>query len=128
MEGAALQLRIDVGVEPDADAAELEEATLQLRDELLDLDVDNVEHPAHGAAPPGTRAVEAAILGTLVVTATREVAGSVVRAVSDWLGRRPNRSVKLQVENDIVEVTNASSEDQRRLIEAFLQRHSPAAS
>jgi hypothetical protein len=124
MEGEGLTLRIDVGVEPDADAAGLDEATLQLRDELLELDVEDVERPIGGVPPPGTRAVEAALLGTLVVTATQELVGAVVRAVTGWLGRSRNRSVKLDIAGDSIEVTDPSAEDQRRLIEAFLARHS----
>jgi hypothetical protein len=53
MDGDGLKLRIDLGVEPDADAAELDEATQQLRRELLELDVENVERPSAGPAPPG---------------------------------------------------------------------------
>ena len=128
MEDEGLQVRIDVGVEPDADAADLDEATLQLRRELLELDVQDVERPAEGSPPPGARAVEAALLGTLVVTATQELVGAVVRAVAGWLARRPNRSVKLEIAGDSIEVTDPSAEDQQRLIEAFLTRHAPASS
>ena len=61
-------LGIHVAVGPDADAEEVAEATLQLRRELLDLDVEAVELPRAGKAPPGTRAVELAALGALLVT------------------------------------------------------------
>jgi Effector Associated Constant Component 1 len=128
MNGEVLQVRIDVGVEPDADAADLDEATLQLRRKLLELDVEDVERPAEGSPPPGTRAVEAVLLGTLVVTATQELVGAVFRTVAGWLGRRPNRSVKLEIAGDSIEVTDPSAEDQQRLIEAFLARHAPASS
>jgi len=123
VDGAGVKLRIDVGVEPDADAAELDEATQQLRRELLELDVDGVERPSAGPPPPGTRAVEAALLGTLLVTATRELVSAVVRAVTGWLGRRPGRSVKLEIAGDWIEVTDPSAEDQQRLIAAFLAHH-----
>lgn len=122
-EGEGLKLRIDVGVEPDADAAELDEATRQLRQELMELDVEDVERPSAGPAPPGTRAVEAALLGALVVTATQELVSAVVRAVTGWLGRRPGRTVKLEIGGDSIELTDPSAEDQRRLIEAFLAHH-----
>jgi hypothetical protein len=61
-------LDIQVAVGPGDDAEEIAEATLQLRRELLDLDVDAVELPSAGEAPPGTRAVELAALGALAVT------------------------------------------------------------
>jgi len=58
-----------------------------------------------------------------VVTATQELVGAVVRVVMGWLGRRPGRAVKLEIAGDSIEVTDPSSEDQRRLIEAFLAHH-----
>ena len=41
--------------------------TWQLRRELLDLEVDAVEAPGAGEPPPGSRAVDVAALGALVV-------------------------------------------------------------
>lgn len=57
-----VKLRVDIGVDADADARELDGETLELRRELLELDVDAVERPTTGPPPPGTRAVEAALL------------------------------------------------------------------
>ncbi len=48
-------LRLDIMLEPDADDAELELAAAQLRQELLELDVDAVERPPGEPAPPGAR-------------------------------------------------------------------------
>jgi hypothetical protein len=50
---STIGIRVDAG--PDADAGEVAEATLQLRHELLDLDVDAVEPAPGGDPPPGTR-------------------------------------------------------------------------
>jgi len=63
MSGRGVELRLDVGVELDAEAAELDEATSQLWQELLELDVEAVERLAGEAPPPGTRAAEATLLG-----------------------------------------------------------------
>ena len=125
-----LTLRIEVGLEPDAEAAELDDATLQLRRDLLQLDVDGIERATAGSPPPGTRSVEAAVLGTLVVTVAREVVEAVVKAAANWLGRRrnPSESLTLELDGDSIEITNPSAEDQRRLIEVFLAEHAPASS
>jgi len=123
--GTDLLLRIDVGVGDDADDAEIDDAARALRSELLELDVDDVERPGSGPAPDGARAFEATMIGTLVVTAGREGIAAVVRAISGWLGRGGERSVKLQIGEDCIELTAASQEDQQRLLEAFLARHSP---
>lgn len=68
MEDKVRRLGIQVIGEPDADPEEVAEATLQLRRELLDLDVGAVETPRAGEAPPGTRAVELLALGGLVLS------------------------------------------------------------
>ncbi len=120
----AIGLRLEVGLEPDADAAELEHATTQLREELLELDVDRVDQPSE-PAPPGTRGLDVAALGTLLVGAGRGAIGPVLGAVQSWVARRSSRSVKITIDGDSLELTNASREDQRRLVESFLSRHSP---
>ena len=126
MEGQALELRIDVGVEPDADALELDEETIELRREFLELDVDAVERPAAGPPPEGARAVEVALLGTLLVKVGQAAVGPLVDAIAAWMSRRDSRSVKLTLGDDSIEATDLSDEDQRRLLEAFLARHTAA--
>jgi hypothetical protein len=118
-------LRLEIGIEPDAEAAEIQEAASQLRDELLELDVEAVRVPAGEPAPPGSRGIDAGALGTLLVAAGHVAIGPIVQAVQSWVTRRATRSVKLTIENDSLELTNISPEDQRRLIESFLARHAP---
>jgi hypothetical protein len=122
------QLKLRVGLElgPDVDVAEVEERTLQLRDELLGLDVDDVHQPSVGSPPEGTKGVEAALVGTLVVTAGREAVSAVVHLIVGWLSRSGGRSVKLQLGDDVLELSDASKEEQRRAVEAFLVRHAAA--
>jgi hypothetical protein len=117
-------LGIHVVVGPDADAEEVAEATLQLRRELLDLDVEAVELVRGGEPPPGTRAVELAALGALVVTVAQSpLLGPVVAAVRSWLAGAPQRSVKLELDGDALELTGLSSKEQRRLTDEWLARH-----
>jgi hypothetical protein len=121
-----LRLRLDVGLGEEADAAELDDETAQLRDELLELDVSRVERPTAGPAPEGARAAEVAVLGTLLVEVGRGVIGGVVRAIEAWVVRRRTRSVKLTLDGDSIELSNVSDADQRRMLEVFLVRHVPA--
>jgi hypothetical protein len=109
-----VELRLDVGVEPDADAEELSEATSQLREELLGLNVDAVDRLPGESPPPGTRAAEAALVGALVVGLGRDAISAVVRTIQAWVARRSSRSVKVTLEGDSIELTNVSDEDQRR--------------
>jgi Effector Associated Constant Component 1 len=125
MSEAGVGLRLEIGLEPDADPAELEDAALQLRHELLELDVETVGVPGSEPAPVGSRGIDAGVIGTLMLAAGRGAIGPIVQAVQSWVARRSSRSVKLTIENDSLELTNVSSEDQRRLIESFLDRHAP---
>ena len=124
MEERPATLGIQVAVGPDADAEEVADATLQLRRELLDLDVEAVELSAAGEPPPGTRAVELAALGALVVTVAQSpLLGPVVAAVRSWLAGAPERSIKLELDGDTLELTGLSSKEQQRLVDEWLRRH-----
>ncbi len=120
-EGARLGVQVDLG--PGADAEAGAEATRQLRRELLELDVDAVEQVPAGEPPPGTRAVDFAALGTMVVTvANSGVLSGVVAAARSWLARQPQRTIKLEPDGDALELTGVSPEEQRRLADAWLRR------
>jgi hypothetical protein len=124
MEEQPATLGIQVAVGPDADPEEVAEATLQLRRELLDLDVDAVDLPRAGEPPPGTRAVELAALGALVVTVAQSpLLGPVVAAVRSWLAGSPQRSIKLELDGDALELSGLSSKEQQRLVDEWLRRH-----
>jgi hypothetical protein len=126
MEERPATLGIQVELGPDADDEEVAEATLQLRRELLDLDVDSVDLPTAGQPPPGTRGVELAALGALLVSVTQsQLLAPVLAAVRSWLGGSPQRSIKLELEGDTLELTGISSTEQRRLVDEWLQRHTP---
>ena len=124
MEEQSARLGIQVAVGRDADAQEVAEATLQLRRELLDLDVDAVEPQAGGEPPPGTRAVELAALGALAVTISQsELLAPILAAVRWWLADAPQRSIKLELDGDTLELTGVSSKEQQRLTGEWLRRH-----
>lgn len=124
MEDRVPSLGIQVTGGPDADAEEVAEATLQLRRELLDLDVGAVEVPRVGEAPPGTRAVELAALGALVVSMAKpELLTAVVGAVRSFLSRSQHRSIKLVLDGDVLDLSGVSSDEQRRLTDEWLRRH-----
>jgi hypothetical protein len=124
MEDQLATLGIQIAVEPGADAEEVAEAAAQLRRELLDLDVDAVELVRAGEPPPGTRAVDVAALGALVVTvAQSQVLSHVVAVVRSWLAMSPQRSIKLELGGDALELTGVSSREQQRLTDEWLRRH-----
>jgi hypothetical protein len=119
---STIGIRVDAG--PDADAGEVAEATLQLRHELLDLDVDAVEPAPGGEPPPGTRGVELAALGVLLVTVSQsQLLAPVLEAVRSWLAGSPQRGIKLEFDGDVLELSGVSSREQRRLTDEWLRRH-----
>jgi hypothetical protein len=124
MEERPATLGVHVAVGPGAGAEEVAEATLQLRCEFLDLDVDAVELPPAGEPPPGARAADIAELGALVVTVAQPgLLAPVLAAVRSWLAGSPRRSIKLELGGDVLELTGVSSSEQRRLTDEWLRRH-----
>jgi hypothetical protein len=113
--------------EEEADTARLAEVTGYLRAELLQLDVENVTTPQSGDVPPGARVVSVAAAGALLVALGQSVDGlrSVVSAITDWLrrGEGTRRTVRLELDGDALELSQASVADQERLIELFVSRH-----
>jgi hypothetical protein len=46
-----------------------------------------------------------------------------VAAVRSWLGGSGQRTVKLEMDGDLLELTGVSSKEQRRLTDEWLRRH-----
>jgi hypothetical protein len=121
------RLRVQLS-EEGADAERLDTLTGYLRGELLQLDVGDVVALRAGAPPPGARALDVAAIGGLLVTLGGSVDGlrSVVSAVRQWLrhGDGTLRMVRLELDGDALELSQASAADQERLIGLFVGRHS----
>jgi hypothetical protein len=117
-------LGVQVVAGPDDDAEEIAEATRQLRRELLELDVITVEVPSAGEPPPGSRAIDVAALGALLVhLADPAMLSGVVAAVRSWLSGSSKRSIKMELDGDVLELKGVSSQEQRRLTDEWLARH-----
>jgi hypothetical protein len=126
--GDALRLGI---TEDDADAERLDALTSYLRAELAELDVEDVAARPAGPAPPGARSGAIAAAGGLLVSLSQAADSltSVVSAVRAWLGRGDNtpRTVRLELDGDVLELARPTPDDQERLIELFISRHRPGA-
>src|SRR5256885_4326860 len=119
MDGAVrLQLSED-----GADAERLDVLTGYLRQELLQLDIDDVSRARAGDAPPGARAIDAVALGGLVVSLGHAATGlaPVVAAVRRWLsgGGTVRRTVKIEIDGDTLELSAVSAAEQDRLVDLF---------
>ena len=120
----ATEVNLQVSIGADGEVAEVAEAALQLRRELLGLDVDTVKTPQAGAPLPGTKGVEVAVAGALLVSLSDpRVLAPVVEAVRSWLADSFQRSVKMELGGDVLELNGLSSAEQRRLADEWLARH-----
>ncbi len=117
--------------EDGADAERVDALTGHLRRELAQLDVERVSPLSGGEAPPGTRAIDVAAVGGLMVVLGQSATAlsAVVAAIKGWLSRSPGpaRTVRLELGGDVLELSQASASDQDRLVELFVQRHAPGS-
>lgn len=121
------QLRVQL-CEEGADAERLDSLTGFLRSELLQLDVADVTALRAGDPPPGARAFDVALVGGLLVSLGRSAQGlrAVVSAIRTWLARGDTvrRTVRMEIDGDVLELSVATAADQDRLIGLFVSRHS----
>jgi hypothetical protein len=127
MSGAQTQVILDIEAGPDADQEEVAELALRLREDLREVDLESVALASGGERPTGAKSGDVMAWGTLVVAiASSGAMTALITAVSTWIRRQPSASVRVKIGEDELELTGASSDDQRRLIEAWLARRSAA--
>src|SRR5262245_32392801 len=105
--------------EEGADADRLARLTGRLRRELLQLDVDDVTALQARDPLPGPRVFHMATVGALTLALeSAEGLRSVVSVVRAWLrrGKGTHRTVRLELDSDALELSQASTADQERLI------------
>ncbi len=117
------ELQIEI-VDPTADDQELDKLSDSLRQELLELDVDSVSRPAGGQAPDGSKGLDLAAVGALLVAlkSSVEVATQVVSAVRSWMRRTkaPTQTLKLTMNGQTLELSAATQDQQQQLVDAFV--------
>jgi hypothetical protein len=106
------------------DDVELEQMRLQVREQLLELDVHAVESAPVGPPPAGTRGLDLLAGGALLVSLSKspELLKMVVSILQSWAASRPARSVELVVGGNSLKVTGISSDEQQRLIDLFVEQ------
>ena len=119
--------------EDGADDVRLDDLGRLLRDELLQLpETASVDALTVGEAPPGTRGGLVTEAGALVVTAQPHVAAvvTIVTSVWRWLRRGSSntpRTIRLEVDGDVIELTGATDALQDKLVEEWIARRSAGA-
>jgi hypothetical protein len=111
--------------ESGSDQTRLDQLSRMLRDELRQLDGADVRPGPSVPAPPGARG-DASTVGTLAIA----LMGSggltaVITAVRAWLdrGHETPRSIRVEVDGDVLELSGATAAEHDELVSLFLSRH-----
>jgi hypothetical protein len=108
----------------DADPAEIDALTRELRAEILQVDeVDGVEQASAGPAPDGSKGLDIAAIGALVVAVGPGVqaAVKVLEVVRNWLAGRSPSTPPLQMTIGDKSITvRADKKQQEALIAAYV--------
>jgi hypothetical protein len=125
MTGRLARLDVCIEAEAGAEREELVALAVRLREWLLPVAVESVGLVAAGPAPSGTRSAGMFVAGVLTVLLARssELLGKLIDVVQSWLSSSGARSVRLELDGDVLEVTGITRGDQRELIQAWIDRH-----
>jgi hypothetical protein len=121
----ATELRVRI-LDDESDDATLERGSIQLSQELGELDVDAVSGLPSGDAPEGARSGPVAAIGALAVSLhpTAALLVSLVQTVRGWLTRSGGkRTVRLEIGGDVLELTGTTSAVQERLVDEWIRAH-----
>ncbi len=111
--------------EPAADDEAVDQVAQNLRAELLQLDVSSVSPATAGPAPEGSKAVSLAAIGAIIVAVkgSAEAIDALVSTVRAWLKRSPvpERTLRLSLNGQTLELTAATAEQQQALVDQFVR-------
>ena len=108
----------------DSDAEELAELAGRLQAELLGVDAGSVIPLGVDRAPEGAKGL-GTLAGWLVAQfGTLDGLRAIVAAVRGWTSRT-GRTVEVSIGGDLLKVTAVTSQQQEKIIDAWLARHDP---
>jgi hypothetical protein len=110
----------------DSDAEELADLAERLRAELLGVDAASVAPLTAEAAPAGAKGLGALADWLAVQFGTLDGLRAVVAAVRGWT-TRTGRVVEVSIGGDALKVTGVTSQQQEKIIDAWLARHASGA-
>ncbi len=115
------QLKVHIKPEEEDDKQEIDSLTRNLRDDLSNLDVEDV-HLVYEKPPSDSKAFDGVALGSMVVDivgggAVKEVTQTVQR----WIERNENRSITIEgPDGSKIDVKGISAKDQQKMIETWI--------
>lgn len=118
------EIRVEFMSGPEADPAEVDALSRALRAEILEVDeVDRVDQASAGPAPEGSKGLDVAAIGALVVGVTPGVqaVAKVIEVVRNWLANRPPSTPPLQMTIGDKSITVVADKKQQDvLVAAFV--------
>lgn len=117
-----IQVLLNLNAGSELDAEEKERVTRQLREELMGLDVEGVDFVKSGKAPVKAKAGDLIAWGKLLLMLVPSggVLTTIISAIQSWLTRHNQRSISLEINGNKIDIKDISSEDQKRLINAWI--------
>jgi hypothetical protein len=120
------QLTVVVETEADAAPEELDQLVRQLRTELRNTEVEDVEPISAEDAPEGAKGADPYSIGALLVTlsAAGGVFSLLIETARDWLGRQAAADrISVTIDGDTLVLEKSSETERGELIEAYIRRH-----
>lgn len=121
--------QITVFIDSDSDSEtcpeDLERFTQSLQREFSSLDVESVDLLNGGESPSNSKVGDPISWGAIIVTllATGGVITTLINAIQSWLTQCERRSITLEINGDKLQIKGISSEEQKRLIDAWIDRN-----
>lgn len=122
--------RIVLSADPQADPQEIAQLMERLCGEVAEHEFDLVADPAVAPPPGAAKAGDPAGVSSVLIAlaASGGVVTSLVGLLQGWLARSSARALVLEIDGDRLELVAATSEERRRLTNAWLSRHEHAPS
>lgn len=113
--------------DPEVDPEIVDRTARQLRAELAELDIESIRNAPGEPAPAHTKGVDGATISDIIMTmsASGGALTVAIAALKEWLARQSRRHhISVTIDGDTLELDHASDDERRRLIDAYVRRHS----
>jgi hypothetical protein len=117
------QMKVHIKPEREDDKNEIDSLTRNLRDDLLNLNVEEV-HLLYEKPPPDSKALDGVAIGSMVVDF---ISGGAIKEITEtvqaWIQRNENRAITIEMaDGEKIDVKWLSAKDQQRIIDAWVIR------
>lgn len=116
-------LHLHIILEDNVDQDALDDLTRQLRDEIVQLDVQSADLGRSGTSPPGAKGDPITVGGIVVALASAGVFTALVELLKSWALRREGRMITIKAESigQKVELTFSPAETSPEEMTHFVQ-------